>query len=168
MSSNIEESKTLVRRFFAAIEAADFHVFDEIVAENYDDHLAGQSPGRETLKQYFSGLHSAFADLKLPISEIVAEGDKVAVPELRPWDAQRRFHRPSAHRSQDRRDGIPALPDRERATRGALGSCRHLDPYAAAPALKTFTVRMRMSPVSEGVCSPRSLPSACSGTFAEA
>src|SRR5258706_1838411 len=79
MSSNIEENKTLVRRFFAAIEAADFHVFDEIVAENYDDHLAGQSPGRETLKQYFSGLHAAFADLKLPISAIVAEGDEVAV-----------------------------------------------------------------------------------------
>jgi predicted ester cyclase len=49
------------------------------VAGNYDDHLAGQSPGRETLKQYFSGLHAAFADLKLPISAIVAEGDKVAV-----------------------------------------------------------------------------------------
>src|SRR5258706_9137851 len=79
MSSNIEENKTLVRRFFAAIEAADFHVFDQIVAENYDDHLAGQSAGRETLKQYFTGLHAAFADLKLPISEILAEGDKVAV-----------------------------------------------------------------------------------------
>src|SRR5258706_12030303 len=103
MSSNIEENKTLVRRFFAAIEAADLHVFDEIVAENYDDHLAGQSPGRETLKQYFSGLHAAFADLKL-----------------------------------NRRDGIPALPDRERATRGALGSRRPLHAYAAAPRLKTF------------------------------
>lgn len=79
MSSNIEESKALVRRFFAAIEGADFKVFDEIVAERYDDHLAGQSPGRETLKQYFDGLHAAFSDLKLPISAIVAEGDKVAV-----------------------------------------------------------------------------------------
>src|SRR5258706_16373382 len=79
MSSNIEENKALVRRFFAAIEAADFHVFDEIVAENYDDHLAGQSPGRETLTQYFGGLHAAFAGLKLPISPIVAGGDKVAV-----------------------------------------------------------------------------------------
>jgi ketosteroid isomerase-like protein len=71
LTSNIEENKTLVRRFFAAVEAAAFHVFDEIVVENYNDHLAGQSPGRETLKQYFSGLHAAFADLKLPISEIL-------------------------------------------------------------------------------------------------
>jgi len=79
MRSNIEENKALVRRFFAAIEAADFQVFDQIVGEDYLDHLAGQSPGRETLKQYFGGLHAAFSDLKLPISEIVAEGDKVAV-----------------------------------------------------------------------------------------
>jgi hypothetical protein len=34
MPVNIEENKALVRRFFAAIEAADFGVFDEIVAEN--------------------------------------------------------------------------------------------------------------------------------------
>ncbi|SCK15550.1 conserved hypothetical protein, steroid delta-isomerase-related [Variovorax sp. HW608] len=79
MSSKAEENKELVRRFFAAIEAADFQVFDQIVAENYNDHLAGQTPGREALKQYFAGLHAAFADLKLPISEILAEGDKVAV-----------------------------------------------------------------------------------------
>ena len=79
MRSNIEENKALVRRFFAAVEAADFQVFDQIVGEDYVDHLPGQSPGRETLKQYFGRLHAAFSDLKLPISEIVAEDDKVAV-----------------------------------------------------------------------------------------
>jgi steroid delta-isomerase-like uncharacterized protein len=73
------ENKALVRRFFAAIENGDFRAFDEIVAENYDDHLAGQTPGRETLKRYFAGLRSAFANLKLPITALVAEGDLVAV-----------------------------------------------------------------------------------------
>jgi len=77
--SQIETNKSLVRRFFAAIENADFRVFDEIVAQDYDDHLAGQTPGRETLKRYFTGLHSAFADLKLPITTLVAEGNLVAV-----------------------------------------------------------------------------------------
>src|SRR5882672_2702669 len=76
--SNIERNKALVRRFFAAIEHGDFRVFDEIVAEDYDD-LAGQTPGRETLKRYFTGLRSAFADLRLPITNIVAEGNLVAV-----------------------------------------------------------------------------------------
>ncbi|MFW1645659.1 ester cyclase [Acinetobacter guillouiae] len=79
MSSNLEENKTLVRRFFAAIEIADFQTFDQIVAVDYNDHLPRQSRGREVLKQYFSGLHAAFSNLKLPISEILAEGDKVAV-----------------------------------------------------------------------------------------
>jgi len=79
MPSTIEENKALIRRFFTAIESGDLRVFDEIVAEDYDDHLAGQSPGRETLKQYFTGLRSAFPDLQLPISAIVAEGDRVAV-----------------------------------------------------------------------------------------
>ncbi len=78
-ASNIEENKTLVRRFFTAIENGDFRVFDEIVAENYNDHLAGQTPGRETLKRCFTGLRSAFADFKLPITAMVAEGNLVAV-----------------------------------------------------------------------------------------
>ena len=48
------------------------------VSPDYNDHLAGQSPGRENLKQYFAGARSAFPDLELPIIYMVAEGDKVA------------------------------------------------------------------------------------------
>jgi steroid delta-isomerase-like uncharacterized protein len=79
MSSGLEENKTLVRRFFAAIEGGDFGVFDEIVALDYDDHLAGQGRGREALKKYFAGLRAAFPDLRLPITAVVAEDDRVAV-----------------------------------------------------------------------------------------
>lgn len=79
MSSNIETNKALVRRFFAAIESGDFQAFDEIVAVEYDDHLAGQARGRDTLRKYFAGLRSAFPDLRLPITAFVAEGDYVAV-----------------------------------------------------------------------------------------
>ncbi len=79
MSSKIEENKALVRRFFAAIESGDFGIFDQIVSQDYNDHLAGQSPGRENLKLYFTKLRSAFPDLKLPMTAIVAEGDYVAV-----------------------------------------------------------------------------------------
>ena len=79
MSTHLEDNKALVRRFFAAIEGGEFAIFDEIVSEDYDDHLAGQSAGREILKSYFAGLRSAFPDLKLPIKRMVAEGDYVAV-----------------------------------------------------------------------------------------
>src|SRR5260370_16705255 len=73
MPSPIEENKVLIRRFFTAIESGDLRVFDEIVAEDYDDHLAVQSPGTETLNQYFTGLRSAFPDLQLPISALLAD-----------------------------------------------------------------------------------------------
>ena len=79
MTSTIEHNKALVHRFFAAIESGEFQVFDDIVASDYDDHLPGQGRGRETLKKYFSGLRAAFPDLRLPITAVVAEGDRVAV-----------------------------------------------------------------------------------------
>ena len=79
MSTSLEASKALVRRFFNAIETGNLDAFDEIVGEHYDDHLPGQSPGREALKRYFAGLRAAFPDLKLPIEQIIAEGDRVAV-----------------------------------------------------------------------------------------
>ncbi|OQP62266.1 ester cyclase [Niastella populi] len=74
-----EENKALVRRFFAAIENNQLDEFDTIIAADYDDHLPGQSPGREVLKKYFAGLHAAFGNLKLPILALIGEGDKVAV-----------------------------------------------------------------------------------------
>ena len=78
--SQIEENKALILQFFSAIENNQFwDVFDKIVAENYNDHLPGQSPGREVLKKYFAGLHSAFENLQFPISAVIAEGDKVVI-----------------------------------------------------------------------------------------
>jgi predicted SnoaL-like aldol condensation-catalyzing enzyme len=78
--TQIEENKDIVRQFFNAIEKKQFiDVFDKIVATDYNDHLPGQKPGREVLKQYFAGLHGAFDGLKLPIWFMIAEGDKVAV-----------------------------------------------------------------------------------------
>lgn len=76
---SVEANKALVRKFFAAVENGDLGTLDTLVAENYDDHLPGQSPGRETLKSYFHQLRVAFPDIKLPISQMVAEGDRVAV-----------------------------------------------------------------------------------------
>jgi steroid delta-isomerase-like uncharacterized protein len=79
MSTSLEANKALVRRFFNVIELGNLAEFDEIIGEKYDDHLPGQSPGREALKRYFGGLRAAFPDVKFPISQIIAEGDRVAV-----------------------------------------------------------------------------------------
>ena len=74
-----ESNKVLVRRFFTAVEDGDFDVFDEIVAQDYDDHLPGRPPGRESLKTYLRGLREAFPALRLPVAQMIAEGDRVAV-----------------------------------------------------------------------------------------
>jgi predicted ester cyclase len=82
MALNIEENKALIRRFFTAIERGNLTVYDQIVSEDYNDHLVGQSPGGENLKKYFTGLRTAFPDLELPIIRMVAERDHVAVLNL--------------------------------------------------------------------------------------
>lgn len=79
MSSQQEQNKYLVRRFFSAIESGELAVFDQIVAEDYDDHLTGQGRGRETVRAYFKGLRQAFPDVRLPVHAMIAEGDRVAV-----------------------------------------------------------------------------------------
>lgn len=79
MSSQTDSNKDLVRRFFAAIEGGDFTVFGEIVATDYDDHLAGQSRGRDALVAYFTGLRQAFPDVRFPVHAMIAEDDRVAV-----------------------------------------------------------------------------------------
>jgi len=48
MSARSEENKALVRSFFGAVERGDSAVFDQIIARDYNDHLAGQSPGVRT------------------------------------------------------------------------------------------------------------------------
>jgi predicted SnoaL-like aldol condensation-catalyzing enzyme len=73
-ASVAEGNKSLVLQFFSAVENNNLGVFDKIAAEDYNDHLPGQSPGREVLKKYFSGLHAAFSNLKLPVWAVVAEG----------------------------------------------------------------------------------------------
>lgn len=79
METTTDQNKALVRRFFAAVQAGELHLFDELIAEDYADHLAGQKAGRENLKKYFAGLREAFPDIELPISAVVAEGNLVAV-----------------------------------------------------------------------------------------
>jgi len=78
-ASPIEENKVLIRRFFTAIESGDLRVFDEIVAEDYDDHLAGQSPGRETLKQYFTGFVPPFRICNCRFRRSSPRANRVAV-----------------------------------------------------------------------------------------
>ena len=79
MSKDTEVNKSIVRRFFNAIESGDMSLLDEIVTDTYDFHVPGQGPGRESLKRYLTGLRAALPDLQLPIKDMVADDGKVVV-----------------------------------------------------------------------------------------
>jgi predicted ester cyclase len=78
-SESVEEkNKAIVRRFMEAYNNRELEIFDELVAEDYIDHVFEQR-GREYLKQLFTMAFEAFPDWYEAIEDIIAEGDKVWV-----------------------------------------------------------------------------------------
>jgi steroid delta-isomerase-like uncharacterized protein len=75
---SIEENKTIVRRFMDAYNERNLDIFDELVAQDYYDHVFEQK-GRENLKQLFTMAFEAFPDWYEAIEDIIAEEDKVWV-----------------------------------------------------------------------------------------
>jgi predicted ester cyclase len=74
---NLEEkNKAIVRRFMNAYNKRELGIFDELVAEDYLDHVFEQT-GREYLKQLFTMAFEAFPDWYETIDDIIAEGDRV-------------------------------------------------------------------------------------------
>jgi steroid delta-isomerase-like uncharacterized protein len=70
----------LVRRFFAAIDAANLDAMDEICGDDYTVHFPGV-PGpldRTGTKHLFGAFLAAFPGITHRIEETVAEGDRVA------------------------------------------------------------------------------------------
>jgi steroid delta-isomerase-like uncharacterized protein len=73
-----EQNKAIVRRFMDAYNNRELDIFDELVAEDYIDHVFEQK-GREYLRQLFTMAFEAFPDWYEDIEDIIAEGDKVWV-----------------------------------------------------------------------------------------
>ena len=79
MSLEEEKNKALVRRFWEAVARGDIDAIDELLAADFVDHstLAGQEPGREGYKQQVAEQHAALSDVRSPIEDQLAKGDKV-------------------------------------------------------------------------------------------
>jgi steroid delta-isomerase-like uncharacterized protein len=76
-----EESKAIMRQFWAVWEQGNVDLLDELLAPEYVNHtLAAPDlpPGPEGVKEVVSMFHSAMPDLKIVVEDMVAEGDKVA------------------------------------------------------------------------------------------
>lgn len=74
------ENKTLVRRYFEAIDAGNSDVLDEIVAPTFVRHdpNAPEVNGLEELKRQLRVIYTAFPDFCHIIEDMIAEGDRVA------------------------------------------------------------------------------------------
>jgi predicted ester cyclase len=75
----IELNKNIVTRLLGVFESGELQVFDDVVADNYLHNIENLSPGRDALKQYVRSLRTAVPDLAMPILDMVAEADRVAV-----------------------------------------------------------------------------------------
>ena len=72
------ENKALVRRFMQDYNDRRLEIFEELVAEDYIDHVFEQT-GRAALKSLFTMAFEAFPDWYEAIEDIVAEDDRVWV-----------------------------------------------------------------------------------------
>lgn len=76
-----KDAKSLVRKFYDAVNAGDISVIDELVADDFVDReeFPGLEPNKEGVKQFFAMLRSAFPDLRMEVREMLADDDLVSV-----------------------------------------------------------------------------------------
>jgi steroid delta-isomerase-like uncharacterized protein len=77
-----EENEALVRRYFEEIwDKGNLDLIDELFTTNFVRHgptaTEGEVRGLEAFKGVVSMYRTAFPDLRVPIEDLVAEGDRV-------------------------------------------------------------------------------------------
>ena len=77
-----EANKAVIRRFMEEIwNRGDLSVIDTLVAPDYVHHrrTSADYKGRAGLQEHYRTFHESFPDGRFTITELVAEGDKVAM-----------------------------------------------------------------------------------------
>jgi steroid delta-isomerase-like uncharacterized protein len=75
------ENLEILTTFAEAVNSGRFELFkDSVAAENIDhDPAPGQVAGPEGYRAFFSGLRSAFPDLRVALDTLVADEDSIAI-----------------------------------------------------------------------------------------
>ena len=77
-----DDNVALVRSFYEqVVDGGKLELIDELMSEDFVEHepFPGVGEGRDGAKAMFAMLGEAFDDLRMPIDDIVAGDDKVAV-----------------------------------------------------------------------------------------
>src|ERR671912_631095 len=80
VSSQAEENKALIRRFFEARVKTDLDALDKMLAADFVSHtrlLPGHKPDREGYKRTIAEYAATFSNRRFIVEEQVAEADKV-------------------------------------------------------------------------------------------
>jgi predicted ester cyclase len=74
-----EQNKAIANQVLESINAKNLGAFDDLIAADAVDHAAppGMPPTRESAKQFFGMLLTAFPDFQYTLDFTVAEGDLV-------------------------------------------------------------------------------------------
>jgi serine phosphatase RsbU (regulator of sigma subunit) len=110
VSSEAEENKALVRRFFEARGKLDLDALDKMLAPDFVSHtrvLPGQQLDREGYKRMSLEYAAAFSNTRFTVEEQVAEADKVVS----------RF---TVHATHDRREFLGVAPTGRKTTYNAI------------------------------------------------
>lgn len=78
-SSSQETGAVFQRLIEKLINSETPGAFDELIAPDFIEHelLPGMLPGRESTRQLFADLHTAFPDIHADIEDVIAQGDRV-------------------------------------------------------------------------------------------
>ena len=113
----VEQNKRLVARVFTeAFNQGQFDVIDDVVADNGVDHQHPNEPSfAQHLKEVATAMRTAFPDLHFQITEMIGEGEWVAVHSVMTGTNTGELRRPLMLPPQ----APPALPPTGRPVRVA-------------------------------------------------
>jgi len=97
-----QTGRHLARRMHAAFNAFDLAAVDEIFAADFYSHPL-QARGPEAVKARWRAVRAAAPDVRTEVVDVLAEGDRAAVPPKRPHG---RAHRDPAHRGRTHRRAL--------------------------------------------------------------
>jgi steroid delta-isomerase-like uncharacterized protein len=79
---DLGRNKAVVRDFLQALAMGDLETLSSLLTDDYEHNISGLPRGRNALLAFAVGLQQAFCDLAMPIVNITAEDDWVAVSSL--------------------------------------------------------------------------------------